>query len=314
MNIWNWVKNNPNRFMFLIPILLVAGISISHVVTWYDIANPLNWAIYLSIAIEVGAMSALVAATNRISGGVWFMFGLVTFIQMIGNIFYSFNEIDETGKLFKTWVELTGPIWESFGTELTDTVGLKRYLAYLEGGLLPIISLTSLHFFVKYDKEVVEEKPETEEYFNSRNKYVEKMVSERELNRVFKKANEISKKGKVEMGEDEPTALSFTYNIIEDDFSDLDITLNDGLEEYPYEEEGNGTVDEFIVSLENGEEIIEQPEVDDIYEEISKSFDEQPDVTLVTPQKGDIDEEVIIQDVVVKQPLTPPKTNIQRID
>ena len=85
--IFKWIKNNPNRFMFLIPILLVAAISISHVVTWYDIANPINWAIYLSIAIEIGAMTALVAATNQIKGSVWFMFGLVTFIQMVGNIF-----------------------------------------------------------------------------------------------------------------------------------------------------------------------------------------------------------------------------------
>jgi len=91
--IWNWILNNPNRAMFLIPILLVAGISISHVVTWYDMANPINWAVYLSIAIEVGAMTALVAATNKIKGGVWFMFGLVTFIQMIGNIFYSYYQI-----------------------------------------------------------------------------------------------------------------------------------------------------------------------------------------------------------------------------
>ena len=89
-----WIKDNPNRTMFLVPIILVAGISISHVVAWYDIANPINWAIYLSIAIEVGAMTALVAATNKIKGGVWFMFGLVTLIQMIGNIFYSYKEID----------------------------------------------------------------------------------------------------------------------------------------------------------------------------------------------------------------------------
>jgi hypothetical protein len=146
--IWNWIKNNPNRAMFLVPILLVAGISISHVVTWYNMANPINWAIYLSIAIEVGAMTALVAATNKIKGGVWFMFGLVTFIQMIGNIFYSYVQIDETGELFKNWVELTGPVWEMMGTELNDVIGLKRYLAFLEGGLLPLISLTSLHFFV----------------------------------------------------------------------------------------------------------------------------------------------------------------------
>ena len=150
-NTIQWIKDNPNRTMFLVPIILVAGISISHVVAWYDIANPINWAIYLSIAIEVGAMTALVAATNKIKGGVWFMFGLVTLIQMIGNIFYSYKEIDATSDLFKSWVELTSPLWESLGSDVTDVVSLKRWLAFLEGGLLPIISLTSLHFFTKYD-------------------------------------------------------------------------------------------------------------------------------------------------------------------
>lgn len=159
--IWDWIKNNPNRAMFLVPIILVAIISISHVVSWYDIANPFNWAIYLSIAIEVGAMTALVAATNKIKGGVWFMFSLVTFVQMIGNIFFSFKEIDANGELFTSWVELTKPVWEVLGSDTNDVTSLKRWLAFLEGGLLPIISLTSLHFFIKYegdkeDKNVVE--------------------------------------------------------------------------------------------------------------------------------------------------------------
>jgi hypothetical protein len=149
--IWEWIKLNPNRAMFLVPILLVAGISISHVVSWYNLANPISWAIYLSIAIEIGAMTALVAATNKIKGGVWFMFGLVTFIQMIGNIFFSYKEIDANGDLFKSWVELTSPVWDAFGTDITDVISLKRWLAFLEGGLLPIISLTSLHFFIKYE-------------------------------------------------------------------------------------------------------------------------------------------------------------------
>jgi len=154
-----WVKNNPNRAMFLLPIVLVAVISISHVVSWYEMTNPITWAIYLSIAIEVGAITALVAATNKIKGGIWFMFGVVTFIQMVGNIFYSFKEIDADGELFNSWIELTGPIWELMGTDTTDITGMKRWLAFLEGGLLPIISLTSLHFFVKYEKseEEVEE-------------------------------------------------------------------------------------------------------------------------------------------------------------
>jgi hypothetical protein len=149
--IWDWIKNNPNRTMFIVPIILVAIVSISHVVSWYDIMNPYNWAIYLSIAIEIGAMTALVAATNKIKGGVWVMFGLVTFIQMIGNIFFSYKEIDATGDLFKSWMELTAPIWELLGSDINDVVVHKRWLAFLGGGLLPIISLTSLHFFIKYE-------------------------------------------------------------------------------------------------------------------------------------------------------------------
>ena len=150
-SLWSSVKEHPNRAMFLVPILLVAGISISHVVSWYNLANPISWAIYLSIAIEVGAMTALVAATNKIKGGVWFMFGLITFIQMIGNIFFSYKEIDSNGDLFKSWMELTGPVWEMLGSKANDVIAMKRWLAFLEGGLLPIISLTSLHFFTKYD-------------------------------------------------------------------------------------------------------------------------------------------------------------------
>ena len=151
-NLLTWIKENPIRSMFLVPIFLVAGISISHVVAWYDITNPFSWAIYLSVAIEIGAITALIAATQKIKGGVWFMFGLVTFVQMVGNIFYSYKEIDPTGDLFKAWVELTSPIFELVGTESTDIISHKRWLAILGGGLLPIISLTSLHFFVKYEK------------------------------------------------------------------------------------------------------------------------------------------------------------------
>ena len=186
--IWKWLKENPIRTMFLIPILLVTVISISHVVAWYSLSNPISWAIYLSIAIEVAAMTALVAATNRIKGGVWIMFGLVTLVQMIGNIFFSYKEIDSNSDLFKSWVELTSPIWEILGSDVNDIVSLKRWLAFLEGGLLPIISLTSLHFFVKYDEldlenkkvidEVVEKKNEFEEVESIDEESVESIESE----------------------------------------------------------------------------------------------------------------------------------------
>jgi len=232
--IWNWIKNNPNRAMFLVPMLLVAGISISHVVTWYDMANPINWAIYLSIAIEIGAMTALVAATNKIKGGVWFMFGLVTFIQMIGNIFYSYDQIDATGDLFKNWVELTGPVWEMMGTDLTDTIGLKRWLAFLEGGLLPLISLTSLHFFVNYEKK--------EEEFE-----VKMSVPEgKEFNTPYP-IPEVEEEETIEESNDIELAEQF------DEDHAMDMVMNNMVEEI-MEEEGHETIDELLESLNEDEE------------------------------------------------------------
>ena len=150
----NWLARNKKsviRVAFLVPIFLVAAISISHVVSWYDLANPISWAIYLSIAIEVAAMSAIAASSVKVKGfSVWFVFIIVTLIQFIGNIFFSYTEIDEASKEFKNWSELSAPVFEMMGSDVTDIVSQKRWLALLEGGLLPLISLTCLHFFIKY--------------------------------------------------------------------------------------------------------------------------------------------------------------------
>ena len=150
----NWIKNNKSsiiRVMFIIPILLVAAISISHVVSWYDMANPISWAIYLSIAVEIAAMTALSAASVKVKGfSIWMVFGIVTFIQFMGNIFFSYKEINLNDVNFKSWVELVSPIFDMMGLDSSDPITHKRWLALLTGGLLPLISLTCLHFFIKY--------------------------------------------------------------------------------------------------------------------------------------------------------------------
>jgi hypothetical protein len=107
--------------------------------------------IYLSVAIEVAAMSSIAAASVKVKGGVWLVFIIVTLIQFIGNIFFCYKEINMNSDDFKNWVELTGPIFEGLGSDIGDGISQKRWLALLEGGLLPIISLSSLHFFIKYN-------------------------------------------------------------------------------------------------------------------------------------------------------------------
>lgn len=149
----SWFKKNKKgiiRGTFLVPIILVMVISISHVVSWYDLSNPFSWAIYLSFAIEIAAMSSISAASVRIKGGVWFIFVLVTLIQFIGNIFFCYKDTNINSQDFKDWVELSSPLFEMLGSNVSDLVAQRRWLALLQGGLLPMISLASLNFFIKY--------------------------------------------------------------------------------------------------------------------------------------------------------------------
>jgi hypothetical protein len=86
----NWIQKNFRTIIyiaFLVPILTVAFVSISHVASWYGLSNPFSWAIYLSVGIEIAALSALAAISAQMGAKVYFPFGIVTLIQFIGNIF-----------------------------------------------------------------------------------------------------------------------------------------------------------------------------------------------------------------------------------
>jgi hypothetical protein len=138
---------------FLIPIITVAVVSISHVTQWYGISNPFTWAIYLSVGIEIAALSALAAISANMGKKIYFPFGIVTLIQFIGNIFFAYSFIDVTASSFKSWVELVSPLLEMTGVEPTDFIGHKRFLAFFSGGMLPLISLSFLHMLVKFSEE-----------------------------------------------------------------------------------------------------------------------------------------------------------------
>jgi hypothetical protein len=137
----------------LVPILAVAGVSISHVTTWYGISNPISWAIYLSIGIEIAALAALAAISAKMGRKVYFPFGIVTLIQFIGNIFFAYQYIDVNSQMFKDWVDLVDPFVSYLGVDSGDPIGHKRFLALFAGGMLPIISLSFLHMLVKFEEE-----------------------------------------------------------------------------------------------------------------------------------------------------------------
>ena len=150
----NWFQKNFKTIIyvaFLVPIITVAIVSISHVTKWYGLSNPLSWAIYLSVGIEIAALSALAAISAQMGKKVYFPFAIVTLIQFIGNIFFAYQFIDVTSESFKDWVDMVDPIVSYLGVESGDPVGHKRFLALFSGGMLPIISLSFLHMLVKFE-------------------------------------------------------------------------------------------------------------------------------------------------------------------
>jgi hypothetical protein len=152
----NWFQKNFKTIIylaFLIPILTVALVSISHVTSWYGITNPISWEIYLSIGVEIAALSALAAISAYMGRVVFIPFGIVTFIQFLGNIFFAYQYIQIDSKIFLDWVEMVDPVVSYLGVESGNVISHKRFLALFAGGMLPLISLSFLHMLVKFEEE-----------------------------------------------------------------------------------------------------------------------------------------------------------------
>jgi len=60
-----------------------------YIILW-DIES-IAWAIYLSIAVEIAALSALAGVSVKLGKFIYFPFILVTLIQFVGNLFFRFH-------------------------------------------------------------------------------------------------------------------------------------------------------------------------------------------------------------------------------
>lgn len=140
-------KENVLRLVYIIPILFSVIVSINHVIKWYEIANPDMWAVFLSIGVEVAALATVVAIIFSKPGWhIYSLFILVTLIQFIGNIFYSYQYIDVNGEQFTLWVEFFDTV---FGER--TIIWNRMLLATLTGASTPLISLLSLNLLVRVE-------------------------------------------------------------------------------------------------------------------------------------------------------------------
>ena len=322
----HWLNQNFKALIiaaFLIPIITVAIVSISHVTKWYGISNPVSWAVYLSIGIEIAALSALAAISANMGKKVYFPFAVVTLIQFIGNIFFAYTYIDINGQSFRDWVDLVAPLTELMGVDPTDLVGNKRFLAFFAGGMLPIISLSFLHMLVKFTEEdrlkenetppvkESESNPEDLKHFvdesvrlhlseDDLKKLEEVLLNPPKPNEELKKAaDEYERRGELlreimkndeELGlYDEPLDDSMVKEDLDDEVSDWDETLMDGLED-----------EEPFFTEEEVENILQEEPTE---EEVQRNF------STIEPETENIfqDNETLEFDILVQEDLEVPE-------
>jgi hypothetical protein len=259
----NWFQRNFKTLIycsFLVPILTVAIVSISHVTKWYGISNPVSWAVYLSVGIEIAALSALAAISAKMGRKVYFPFIIVTLIQFIGNIFFAYQYIDINSTTFKDWVDLVNPLVSYLGVDSGDLIGHKRFLALFAGGMLPLISLSFLHMLVKFEEEEKNKEVnitpivDIDELSIKAGKIESELVNQditysptdEELNKIELFLNKIQEEkfGNIEPSNVPQNAsemmITTNEDIIDsipsdDEISNWDVTLMDGLEDEQFE-------------------------------------------------------------------------------
>lgn len=233
----DWLEKNYKTLIisaFLVPILTVAIVSISHVTKWYGISNPVTWAIYLSVGIEIAALSTLAAISANLGKKVYFPFAIVTLIQFIGNVYFAYSYIDINAQSFKDWVGLVSPLVEFMGVDPNDFSGHKRFLAFFAGGMLPIISLSFLHMLVKFTEEDKKRRSDLNKDVIEPKEVIDAKEIVAEVSRVRLTEEELEKLEK-HLIKPEKTEHSLPSDEIQDeewgdDVNDWDSTLNDGLE------------------------------------------------------------------------------------
>jgi len=141
-------KNNLVRgsviSIFVLLYLLVSVISTIHVIDFFEMSNPYWLAVTLAIAFELGAaasLASLVILKKMNKGLVWALFITITLMQMQGNMYYAFKNIEN----FQSWSELFNLVEE-------EVIYQKRVLALVSGAILPLVALGFIKSLVDYIK------------------------------------------------------------------------------------------------------------------------------------------------------------------
>lgn len=152
---------------FIAVPILSSIISTLHLIDLFELGNPGWLALALAIAIEIGSVASFLTLSilSRVNKTiVWSMFILLFFMQIVGNMYFSYEWITEQIANKASWIDSFKQMTEFFTGEL-EPGDVKMYLTILISWPIPLISVFLLKSAVDYigsDKQEKESENETE--------------------------------------------------------------------------------------------------------------------------------------------------------
>jgi|694.fasta_scaffold47411_2 hypothetical protein len=139
---------------FIVVPIISSVISALHIVDFFQLGNPTWLAVALAISIELGSIASFLTLSilDKLSKGiVWTVFIILFLMQIIGNMYFSFEFITIAMEKDANWINSFKMMAEFFLGEM-ELNDVKMYLTILISWPIPLISVFLLKSAVDYLK------------------------------------------------------------------------------------------------------------------------------------------------------------------
>lgn len=144
-------------------------ISTIHLIDLFNLGNPTWLSMLLAVTFELGSIASLLAISviERIKvGAIWFIFFILSGLQIIGNVYYSYSFTSDQLLANPTFLTNFMDLFSFItGDELRD---VKIFLSCIIGIPIPLIAL----FFLKSNIDYLRPEKKQEEHVSSKTESV----------------------------------------------------------------------------------------------------------------------------------------------
>ena len=233
MKIKKFTTRNLFLCLFAILYLSVAAVSTFHAFHFFGLANNSVMAAMLAGTFEIGQaavlFSLLTDSDNRKKYMPWVLMCILTLVQVLGNVFSSYEYIITNSMDSLRYFKEPIFIWTNLPDEQANVI-----VTYIQGSLLPIVCLLLTSMVTSYLSKEENNNLPNEQTSNK----VEDNNDDKQINNQLEKPEELSKENtKIEDSIEEKPEEQIESISLEDEKKDEDTVEEEQVEEKQIDEE-----------------------------------------------------------------------------